>query len=207
MKIDPGDLERAAQIAERNWCDWQDDYEWTYNALPPPVIRCADRFHRFITEYGLRRTIPRARREEIRAWLCEAALRQCLQHQDGRGIDELANQLKEKFKLRGRPTSFVSKISCFIDPEKFVPWDQYARRGAANLLCRSDNFRSYQDYLATVNEIARGPIGKSICTFLKDRPLPTSRKQAFARRVLDVYLMAVGQRWGDEWTPNIAPCQ
>ncbi len=67
-----------------------------------------------------------------------------------RNLTSLGNSGKNKEPEGRRCTSLVSKIAFFVAPEKFPPWDAYARNGLKRRTGKK--FETYAAFLETWNE-------------------------------------------------------
>ena len=111
-------------------------------------------------------------------------------------------RLHPEFGARGRRfPSLLSKVAAFLAPYSFNAWDRYARRGVNLAYGRAGKqpFADYVSYLVDVNRLLDGEAGT-----LARRACP-HWSVAKVRRVLDVSLMRLGGRWGEDRSPPECP--
>jgi len=191
-------VSKAIRIARKNWRAWQADFEGGGVLL----LSDQSRFNAFCTEYGVGRTIRAGTRDALRERLSER-LREALRDDTGDGLDLLEQELRPEFGTRqgrGRMISVLSKMAAFVRPERFVAWDSFARRGVNVVLGRAISypFRTYAEYMAALDLVWHGHLGKRIRRCVRDHAQnAVERKAQFQRRVLDVCLMIRGGRWND----------
>lgn len=123
-----------------------------------------------------------------------------MRYDSGRAFDKFENHLRESFgthEPKRRIISVLSKVSAFVKPERFVAWDQYARKGLNIVLDRkSSRFVDYADYLAAFEQAWDGSPGQNIREYMaRNGQSIVETEPRFQRRVLDDYLMLLGGRW------------
>ena len=84
-----------------------------------------------------------------------------------------------------------------VNLAQFIAWDRFAKKGVNIALGRSATFtfNSYSDYLADVDLLWNGKLGRQIREFVQSHASNQAENlPGFVRRVLDVYLMMLGGR-------------
>jgi hypothetical protein len=194
-------LEFAFWTAGANWLTWHADFEFAGDVAHLPVLQHHDRYRHFIKSYGLLRGKTYVQRCLLRRKLYKSkAFRIAVIDETGIGIEKLACLLRKQNLVSSVERSFLSKLAAFAKPASFVAWDRFARRGVSTLTGgpKNGDYQTYADYLRGVNRLLNDPLGEDIQCFLKNRKLPTDNRDAFVRRVIDVYLMVQGGRWSTE---------
>lgn len=194
-------LKFAFWTAGANWLKWREDFEFKGDMAKLPVLVEEERHLVFTNSYGLLRYWKSKKRNELRSYLRKSkTFKLALTKKDGRGVEELREDIKKKYPKRPIGRSYISKLMAFADPASFIAWDRFARKGVVNLTGGPKNggYASYADYLAAVNTILHGEIGDAIRNVIKKNRVPTQNHRAFELRVLDVYLMVCGGRWSTE---------
>ena len=203
MPVNEQWLEFAFWMAGANWLTWRADFEFEDDVARLPVLQRQDRYRVFIKSYSLLRYYTSEERNSLRQRLYDSNdFRTAVAANDGTAIDDLAHRLRAEFPDFDVERSFLSKLAAFAKPTSFIAWDRFARRGVAALANgpTNGNYQTYSAYLMSVNGVLAGQLGQSIQAFINDKRLPTQNREAFVRRVLDVYLMAKGGRWATELT-------
>jgi len=194
--------------ARDNWLRWQDVYEYKGNITMNPLLAYEGRFASFLREYGVGRTIRKGRRDALRRELRNSPeFRKALEDGDGQALDRLARDLGSRFgSRRNAVLSALSKVAAFIRPERFVAWDQFARKGLKCVLrgCASSRLNGYSEYLAAFDTAWEGQAGGQVRDYVAKRGVrnDVEREPRFLRRVLDVYLMKRGGRWSRKARPK-----
>ncbi|MDP3196048.1 hypothetical protein [Tabrizicola sp.] len=175
--------------AGSNWVHWRECFEARKPACP--ALDSEKRFSTFISEYGLLRGVTRAERLRLRRVIIEIGLiKDC---SSGSDVDKLVEALVQRgFR---REVSLVSKLAAFYKPEKFIAFDQFARRGLKQVLRLQELPYPYSEYLSHVEALCLSDYGREISEYLQSRHIPANNKQAFYLRVVDVFLMLRGDRW------------
>lgn len=189
------------KAARKNWKEWKDVFEHRGDPRDNPLLKDSCRFDKFLSSYSVGRTIRKGMRDNLRKALCDTNLRSLLRDQSGKKLDNLECKLHRKFgthRPRRKMISVMSKIAAFLAPHAFIAYDQFSRKGLNKLLERpkSRNFVCYADFLMEVNGILHGEIGRHIrkACVGKYPSKQTSLNNRFHRRVLDAYLMRLGDR-------------
>ncbi len=196
--LDTNLLTFALWTAGANWCRWAADFEHKGDCAELPVLAHNERYRAFVSEYSLLRYYTLDEREQLRQKLYRSnAFKNALKPADGNGIDELAIQLTEEYPGFDTERSFISKLAAFARPDTFVAWDRFARIGLSAVTNgpAKGNYRSYSEYLSAANGLQSAELGRKIDKYLDRSSLPTDNRNAFRRRVLDVFLMVRGGRW------------
>lgn len=191
--------ERDVAIASRNWWCWRDAFEHVGPPHENPILTDDWRFRAFLREYGVARTIRSGQSDELRKKLANKRFPYAqLLRPSGSGVDHHQKLLSGlACKDQSSLVSLVSKIAAFLEPETFSAWDQFARKGARlSTEPKPAPFQNYAAYLVAVNDLLAGQVGAQVQAAIAQRrgALPTTKIEAFQRRVLDVYLMRVGGR-------------
>lgn len=196
------EIRKAIDYASANtWGEWRDMFEHDGRIEANPILADAERFTEFCHKWRVGRTIRKGTCPALQRFLHDSAqLRVALQDDSGRKLDEFEREeLRDKFGTRGGTRSLisvVSKIATFLRPERFVAWDQYARRGLNTVLKRSASARfvSYDQYLADFDRVWNSSRGDEVRVLtLSSLKQPFAAEPRFQRRVLDVYLMMKGE--------------
>ena len=128
--------------------------------------------------------------------MCERAeFRRMVHVGDASKIDDLATRLLDDQLTFGVERSFVSKLAVFAQPNKFVAWDSFARKGIASLkeFGTNSQYPTYAKYMEDINYVWRKQkLGKDLRVFLRKRRV---HNKAVQLRVFDVYLMIQGEQW------------
>jgi len=192
-------IRRAIHTARKNWDCWRDVFEHGSPINTNPLLESELRFRAFLKEYSVGRTIQRSTHEAFRAELRDKALfSDAVGEDSGRSLGELEVEMRKRFGTREGARSLISalsKIAAFVRPERFVAWDQYARRGINTLLDRkpSSRFATYADYLGAFDQAWNGEAGQDIKEYLAKAGAQEAKAQErFLRRVLDVCAMRIG---------------
>ena len=199
----PNDEEIEREICNVRWTtwhDWRDAFEHNGSIGTNPILADARRFNSFCAKWGVGRTIRKGTRDKFRCFLSDSRdFEEAIGDDSGRKLANMEENLRGDFAT-GDGTrvmlSLLSKLAAFVKPERFVAWDQYARRGLNMVLGRPINkpFDNYVEYLADFDRVWEGPHGKRICEMTsqaQEQPLETEPR--FQRRVLDLYLLAKGR--------------
>jgi hypothetical protein len=198
------EIERAICDARWNtWHDWRDAFEHTGSIGTNPIFADAGRFNSFCVKWGVSRTIRKGTRDKLRCLLvCDLEFEKAMGDDSGLQLANLEKDLRSRFGTfdkQGVPKgilSVLSKLAAFVRPERFVAWDQYARRGLNMVLGNplSKRFNRYDEYLADFESVWEGPHGKRIREMTRQAPRqPVETEPRFQRRVLDLYLLAKGR--------------
>lgn len=194
------DLRSSLEIARTNWKYWRNVYEHMGTPSTNPLLADPGTlFARFCKEYSVHRTIRSGTQNEFRRSLMEK-ISSFIEDDSGQALDAIEKELRRKYGTHDPPRkmlSVFSKVSAFIRPERFVAWDQYARKGINASLGRSPNavFKSYAEYLFTFDTVWGGSLGERVRTYIARHGNGTNERELrFQRRVLDVALMKCGNR-------------
>lgn len=194
MKADH--LAWAYAVAANNWLLWREDYECG-NARRLPVLTEHARWDFFVTEYSVFRGVIGPLRERIKdVFLNTQRFANAVRDDTGAELEQLAIYLAGMGHQIGTQRSLVSKLASFAKPQTFIAWDATARHGL-RLLDYGHDANSYPEFLKRVNALWRDHYGEQIKRFSSNqrlRGVPTTRV-AFQRRMLDVHLMTMGNRW------------
>lgn len=191
----------ASRIAHKNWDDWHDVFEHGNPIHTNPLLaEPGDRFSAFLREYSVTRTIRSGTHDAFRIRLREPQFSEVMRDDSGRAFDKFESHLRESFgthEPKRRIISVLSKVAAFVKPERFVAWDQYARKGLNIVLHReSSRFVDYADYLAAFEQAWDGSPGQNIREYIaRNGESVVETEPRFQRRVLDDYLMLLGGRW------------
>lgn len=196
------ELVKSVGIARKNWRDWQDVFEHRGPISENPILACPDKFRRFCKEYSVHRTIRHGTHDKFRLELKSSRqFKNAVMDGSGGKLVRLERKLRKRFgTLGGRRgmVSVLSKIAAFVRPDRFVAWDNYAKKGLNRTLDRSVSspFPTYADYLKEIDRVWRGYLGRDIKAHMKKSRVwsAVENKAHFQRRVLDVYLMKCGDR-------------
>ena len=193
------DLIQSINIARNNWSDWRDVFEHRGSVADNPLLANQKRFVHFLREYSVGRTIRAGTHEELRIKL--AASENVFLDDTGDAIDELERNLRDHFGThdgRNRLISALSKVAAFIRPERFVACDSFAKKGL-NIVhghAASRKFGTYADYLAMFDGAWNGELGREVRDYMENEAqCEAEMEPRFQRRILDVCLMALGDRW------------
>lgn len=202
----PNDEEIERAICDdrwNTWHDWRDAFEHNGTIATNPILADEGRFSSFCVKWGVSRTIREGTRDELRCLLRNSRdFEEAIGDDSGLKLVELEVGLRPGFgtvdKQGGTKgiLSALSKLAAFVKPERFVAWDQYARRGLNVVLGRpiTTPFKSYVEYLADFDSVWKGPHGKRVCEITRQTPRqPLETEPRFQRRVLDLYLLAKGR--------------
>ena len=126
------DFRSSLESARTNWRYWRDVFEHSGHYSDNPLFaEPGKRFAAFCKEYSVHRTIRAGTQNDFRLAMREN-ISSVINDDSGKGLDEIESQLRSKFGTHGgtrRMLSVFSKVAAFIRPERFVAWDQYARKG------------------------------------------------------------------------------
>lgn len=200
--VSPALLEHSYSGAVTNWGSWRDCYEAAPRDLP--AVHDLARFRKFAHEYGLLRGLTTNRRLELREWLLkEKRMERLVADPCGKGVDGACVALQADGFRNER--SLLSKLATFADPVNFIPYDRFAVAGLATLTGqpKSAVARSYRNYLGMVHSLRDGDLGEVFDKFIATAQVPTKNVAGFKLRMIDDYLMQVGQRWSAT-APSIA---
>lgn len=198
-------IAKSLRTARDNWNCWKRVFEHSGPLGENPLLAEPELFAHFLWEYSVNRTIRSGKHDELRQILAKSEW--AFQDDNGKGIDKLEKQLRpefgtardEPYEGRNQIISALSKVAAFLRPERFVAYDRYAKRGLNDVLERgaSCKFNGYAEYLTMFDGAWHGETGHKIREYLKKRAKCKLVKELrFQRRVLDVYLMRRGGRWG-----------
>ncbi|MFO8067140.1 MAG: hypothetical protein R6U11_06130 [Bacteroidales bacterium] len=192
-------------IAKANWKDWISVFEYEGAVEKNPLLIYPGVFNKFLGEYSVHRTIRAGKSDEFRKALCSGnvGLSDKLSDSSGKGVDDLEELLRWDFGTmegKRRMMSVISKIAAFLAPANFIAWDKFARKGIIRLRGRraTHTYKTYAEYLFDMNYLLDGEMKdslESICQYNYPSQY-SSMNNRFNRRVLDVYLMRIGGRWG-----------
>lgn len=197
--------------AANNWRNWQTVFEYA-GSLQTNTLLEYKKFHKFLREYSVGRTIERGKREAFRDW-CRSqnsSLRLLLEDQTGMQLENQLVELTKKFGARIKkpehkrfdiprtPRSLLSKIASFLAPGNFIAWDNYACKGV-KIEMRPTKRKAFPDYVAyraDVETLMSGRLGDQVrAACAGEYPSPHAAVgDRFHLRVLDVYLMRRGGR-------------
>lgn len=206
LRAKDSQINDALHIARKNWRDWRDVYEHSGPISRNPLLaEPGIRFGSFCKEYSVHRTIRAGTQQTFRRELARSqAFLEAIQNGSGHDLDVIEPTLRERFGTHDPPRrmiSVLSKVAAFLKPERFVAWDQYAKKGVNVLIGGRANraFNSYADYLAAFETVWNGEPGKMIREFIirNDRQGDIETQTRFLRRILDVYAMKCGGRWSE----------
>lgn len=207
--FDDADLTKAKEIADKNWTEWQEDFEYNGAYERLPVLQEPYRFCRFCRDYSLMRYADSNVVEKVRTLLFGRELfRSVVEDETGANLDALADDLPKRIPEVDAERSMLSKLAAFARPDKFIAYDRFARRGAHYFVNRSRYpqvalgallrsprksapYRTYVDYLRDVNTVSGSEAGDQV----RNSVGADSRGNGFVLRVLDCCLMMVGNRW------------
>jgi len=196
---------------------YRDWYEPEASTKPISLLTCPSCFRKFGTEYSVIRAVNSKKDKK-----CNDPLPQMLKTLCGyaesmrdpenldRITDELNSHVGQHFTSVRAP-SMISKVAAFLHPEYIVPFDSYAKGGVKKLdksALPSDNSEKsarqkvmlarYQSFCADFeirNESALNTAYRQLIEIAQGTlHIPNSRK-TFRKRVVDLYLMAVGGRF------------
>jgi hypothetical protein len=199
IDVTPNDVLEAA----KNWTDWVNVFEHGGPAVDNPLLAQAPLFSKFLREYSVARTVQKGRSDQLRERLRSGdfPLQSILEDRSGTLLDTQERILRTEFGTYGGTRglrSAMSKIVAFLAPCSFNAWDQYAKRGLHKMLPTCDAPASYAEYLGQINSLLFGELGRQVrdaCA--RNYPTPGAAEgDRFHRRVLDVYLMRLGDRGG-----------
>ena len=196
-------IAKSFQISRENWNAWKCVFEHSGSIEENPLLAEPKLFAHFLREYSVDRTVCGGKHDEFRQRLAKSEW--AFQDDTGQDLDKLEAKLRSVFGTRRRRPhkgrkhiiSVLSKVAAFLRPERFVAYDQYARKGLNIVQGRaaSYKFNGYADYLAMFDKAWHGLPGREIRDYVKKRgESKVENEQRFQRRVLDVYLMRRGGR-------------
>lgn len=207
--LDESDLRNALRISNANWDLWRDDFEFNGDNSRLPVLTQPYRFCCFCRDYSLLRHQSSQVVERVRSELVYSPkFKLMLQDRTGKKLDDLAEELASRVGGIKKERSLLSKLAAFAQPATFIAWDRFARRGAKYIASQITSpspprgrmrapkgkytpYRTYESYLADVSAILDSDVGEEIGRTTGADP----RGRAYTLRVLDCYLMTVGNRW------------
>jgi hypothetical protein len=191
-------LEADFYRAALNWVEWRDDFECAADK-PLPILTDEDRFIRFSNEYNVpnkRRPTDRARRQKL------------FSHLNGTvnldsNVDDMSDAWKRDEIFTLRQISLASKIMSFRNPAKYIPWDQFSRKGLREIDKGTATPATYAAYLERFNTLkANKENEEKLKAFLDGFQLPIrhhadleNRVAGFKNRVVDCALMRIGGRF------------
>jgi hypothetical protein len=195
------EIERAIRDArEITWHDWRDAFEHNGPIRTNPILADVRRFNSFCVKWGVGRTIRKGTRDDFRCFLRDASqFAEAIGDDTGSKLAELEQSLRSRFGTSDGTSgilSALSKAAAFVKPERFVAWDQYARRGLNMVLMRPLNkpFESYVEYLADFDRVWEGSHGERIREMTSQAPKQALETEPrFQRRVLDLFLLTKGR--------------
>jgi len=191
------------KIARGNWESWYDVYTHSGTISSNPVLADPHRFASFLREYSVGRTVLKGKHDEFRRELQGSPeFEEAVRETTGQALDRLEGDLRPHFgskEGKNRLISVLSKVAAFVRPERFVAWDQFAKKGLNVVRGHgaSSPFGTYSEYLAAFDCAWEDQPGKQIkdCVARKGAYRAVEHEPRFQRRVLDVYLMECGGRW------------
>ena len=196
--------QKDLNIAKVNWKDWISVFEHEGTLEKNPLLTFPGVFNKFLGEYSVSRTIRAGTSDDFRKALSsvDLGLAGKLSDSSGKGIDELEELLRWDFGTRDGERgmrSAISKIAAFLVPANFIAWDKFARKGTIRVRGRrlTHTYETYAEYLSDVNFLLNGEMKDALISACQGN-YPTqysSENNRFQRRVLDVYLMRIGDRW------------
>ncbi len=197
-------MQKDIDRAKRNWKDWISVFEHKGPIEKNPLLAFPGVFNKFLGEYSVHRTIRAGTSDEFRKALSsgDVGLADKLSDSSGKGIDELEEMLRWDFGTMGGKRgmrSLISKIAAFLAPANFIAWDKFARKSITRMRGRrtTHTYQTYAEYLSDVNLLVNGEMKDALISACQGN-YPTqysSENNRFQRRVLDVYLMRIGDRW------------
>jgi hypothetical protein len=198
------EIERAICDARWNtWHDWRDAFEHNGTIRTNPILADAGRFKLFLSKWSVVRTIRKGTHDGFRCLIRDSSeFEKAMGDDSGLELANLEKDLSSRFgtfdKQGGTKSilSVLSKLAAFVRPERFVAWDQYARRGLNMVLGRpiTTPFDRYVEYLADFDRVWEGPHGERIREMTRQAPRQLLETESrFQRRVLDLYLLTKGR--------------
>lgn len=189
---------------------------WCWNEEIPVHRPIRDAWFRdFVARWAVARTISRGKLG-LAAAVLNRKLRAIRSGREGETVQSVARELRRRRIARGQPISLVSKVAYFLEPERFAPFDRFARKGLNRLRPSGSNrigpadYRAYLDTFdglferleAEISSECMQPWLREIVGRLGHAPgvLDTS---GFHRKVLDNLLMIAGERWPKRAKPII----
>ena len=143
--LDQRKTNQAIEVARRNWENWKKVYEHNGSKNTNPVLDDQDIFNKFCIEYSVVRTIRSGTRENLRKKLQGLSnLEQILKDDTGKELDALEKSCRKAFSSKGangKLISFFSKVAAFLRPEKFIAYDQYAKKGLRKIFNKNSGGR------------------------------------------------------------------
>lgn len=186
-------LIKAIKKELRKWEKWKDVYQFKGRPEKNPLLKDPKKFMRFMNSYSVARNISKGKHEKFRRVLLKSSLlKSALKDGSGIKLEKLNEDLSKEFsshKSERGLTSVLSKIAAFLNPDLFVAFDQYAKKGINRTL------GIYPGYLAALNLALGSGVGDEILKEINKMKLKgVLRKTRFTRRVLDGYLMELGRK-------------
>ena len=159
-RIDPQHLQTAFEETVDLWA--HPDYKLPYPMKGPISLKW---FLWFASKWGVARTLlgpdsdpPMPKVKEMALGIINDAFFDAdrrFVHDEPQCVDDVATEIFEKgLASTGVPTSLVSKISAFVRPDVYPPWDKYARIGLRRRVAGGTGFPykgsgdSYVQYFA-----------------------------------------------------------
>jgi len=190
--IDDEKLSEARELANRDYGLFRRAFEHGDDHSTNPLLTEYPLFQAFLSDYAIARTVARGKSDAFRKTLRDdPAFGAALKDPTGRLLDQYHEQtLRPRFGTRDSQRGLLSATSKFataLVPLVFVPWDQYAKKGLNVFLGRksSAQFSTYEEFLGLCSNFLESELA------LKIRQ-KSSRDPIFQRRVLDMYLMCLG---------------
>jgi len=190
-------LDRAIDLARKNWEDWRVEFEFGLSGEPPhksPLLADAYRFLCFAWEYSVFRDDSHQDIEKIRRTLVDRPEFLAAAVAGPQEVEDLATRIRTEAEttIDDDARSAISKIIAFAKPDKFIAYDTSARKGAyyiaRDVIHTGPYATSYVAYYEDVMPIFKGGLGNQIRANL------SKEGRAFHLRVLDCCLMIEGGR-------------
>lgn len=192
-------IEKSLNVARKTWKEWRDVFEHFGGIDSNPILNDYDKFKKFCHEYSVNRTIRKGTHKQLCDELRNSPLfAEAIRDDSGKFLDRLEVKLREKYGTQNgkRVLSILSKVAAFVRPERFVAYDQYAKKGIMKVLSLPNNsLNSYAKYLLAFDTIWSQELGNKIKELSSQDGMEIVEKEPrFQRRILDVYLMMLGHR-------------
>ncbi|WP_170385553.1 hypothetical protein [Ruegeria atlantica] len=154
-----------------------------------------EKFKDFLSIWGLARTAPKNRRDELAPKLAQIRIEDP-SDLGSEAFSSFVEKLYEDRLTTGRPYSMVSKYLFCKNPLKFSPYDRYARRALYERgeLTRDAGYvaflKAFESFHTDVSEdLKKASLTRDMFA-IDDKQFDTERE--FSRRVADKYLMLLG---------------